>query len=97
MVFTHIFTGSSTKFVHTNENATQWFVARSDRPGYTQRCHRQLLRSFAPVLLGKARCVRTRQLRYILNLHPEIEHTSISWVAKAKTDASAARILPALP
>ncbi len=86
-------------------------------------------KSFAPVLLGKAkqhrteiyaahsgdkdfnvfptRCVRTKQFKYILNLHPEFEYTTHidvagpndgriyfdSWVAKAKSDSGAAAVV----
>lgn len=53
------------------------------------------------------RCLRTRQYKYILNLHPEFEYTTHidrarpedgrsyfdSWVAKASTDSAAAAIV----
>jgi N-sulfoglucosamine sulfohydrolase len=53
------------------------------------------------------RCVRTRQFKYILNLHPEFEYTTHidlagpndgriyfdSWVAKAKTDRKTAGVV----
>jgi arylsulfatase A-like enzyme len=53
------------------------------------------------------RCVRTARFKYILNLHPEFEYTTHidvagpndgriyfdSWVAKARTDAAAARVV----